>query len=187
MIRKEKSSVALFLATHPELLRYDRERKYYAILCAGSCGNEVSTRRRWVEQKRRILCKHCCSTEQMAHFNHARLEPFRGLYNYVHRNATKRDLSFDLAFYEFLQFTQITSCIYCKAPVSWVEFGSVCSNIDRKDNRRGYSKSNCVVCCFECNRVKAGVYSFEEMLVIGAALKLLKRRIGTSSHPKLRK
>ena len=48
--------------------------------------------------------------------------------------------------------------------------------VDKKDNRKPYSPSNCVLACYPCNNAKSDVFSYEEFLEIGQAISKVKRR-----------
>jgi len=46
--------------------------------------------------------------------------------------------------------------------------------LDRKDSSIGYCMENVVPCCKECNQAKRDWFTFDEMIVIGAAIKQVK-------------
>ena len=106
----------------------------------------------------------------------SRKRPFEALYNHfvgsVKRRTNrgkKRDVSNSLSYEDFLDFTRISQCHYCEDLIEWVPFGTgrtANSNLDRKDNTQGYSKENCVVCCWPCNELKGSRLSYEEMLLL---------------------
>jgi hypothetical protein len=94
-----------------------------------------------------------------------RLRDYEALYRRMQRdNTTLRQLDFTLTYEEFVEFTKVTNCLYCTAPVTWKE----CStngygyNLDRKDNDKGYHKDNLAVCCKRCNMGKRDTFTFEE-------------------------
>lgn len=61
---------------------------------------------------------------------------------------------------------QITKpCSYCQYPST---------GLDRINNDLGHLQSNCVPCCWECNTARMNNFTYEEMLVIGQAIKLVK-------------
>ena len=67
-----------------------------------------------------------------------------------------------------LPFTKTNSCAYCGEPVEWQEYSSRYEkngkyNLDRINNKQGYIKNNCVVCCGACNFLK-GPRTKEEFL-----------------------
>ena len=47
-------------------------------------------------------------------------------------------------------------CFYqdCKVKMQYTEYGSNMATIERLDNTKGHTKSNCVLCCLECNLKK---------------------------------
>lgn len=57
-------------------------------------------------------------------------------------------------------------CIYCG--------DSHKVGCDRIDNNCGHTKDNVVPCCYECNCARNNNFSFEEMKIIGAAIKKVK-------------
>jgi hypothetical protein len=60
----------------------------------------------------------------------------------------------ELTYDNFLAFTEIKKCHYCGEPVDWQPYNKQTSNLDRKDNTKGYGVENCVVCCGTCNKMK---------------------------------
>ena len=49
--------------------------------------------------------------------------------------------------------------------------------VDRKDNSQSqqYSPENCVLACYPCNNAKSDVFSYEEFLKIGEAIRKVKQ------------
>ena len=74
-------------------------------------------------------------------------------------SARKRDYDFDLTKEEFLKLAS-GNCFYCGKEPARVVFNSIktisfiYNGVDRLDNTKGYSRSNCVSCCMNCNKAK---------------------------------
>ncbi len=92
--------------------------------------------------------------------------------------AKHRNISFVWEKEEFCDWyaKQPRLCHYCGTVIG--RFSGVGHNVpngistDRKDNDKGYSKNNCVLCCRKCNGVKNNVFTYQEMKeVIGPLLK----------------
>lgn len=58
-------------------------------------------------------------------------------------------------------------CIYCGDTHN--------IGLDRIDNNRGHEIGNVVPCCYECNVARGNNFSFKEMLLIGKAIKKIKK------------
>lgn len=101
--------------------------------------------------------------------------PFESIYNRLRRDW--RNTKVELTYKEFVKFTKTKYCHYCgdkiqRSPFATVE-GSFLSSayfLDRKNNDKPYSKSNCVVCCTECNRIKGNRFSYKEFLILAKGL-----------------
>lgn len=91
----------------------------------------------------------------------------------------------DLTFEQFLEFTARTQCFYCESPIFWgykKDKETHASNLDRKDNGKGYSKDNVVVCCRPCNFGKGARYTFEEWACMMKALLRLRKENNTDAY-----
>jgi len=93
-----------------------------------------------------------------------RKRPFEWLYNGLVKKAKEENKWSDLSYEEFLEFTRENICFYCWKPVAWAPFTNrkEAYNLDRKNNKGKYTKTNLVVCCFRCNQGKSDKFSFEE-------------------------
>jgi 5-methylcytosine-specific restriction endonuclease McrA len=106
-----------------------------------------------------------------------RLRPFEYLYNLLIAAAKRREYPCSLTYEEFAEFTKETSCQYCGAPVIWEMYASrrkefsYGHHMDRKDNKLGYTKDNCIVCCRRCNWGKGDMFTYEEWKKIGEVIK----------------
>lgn len=116
------------------------------------------------------LCQSCAALK----VNGKR--PFEALYNYLKRQSHYRrpQVSVELTYDEFLAFTSTTSCHYCEIEIRWKAHGNSGHNLDRKDNRIGYSSSNCVVCCGSCNAIKSNRFTYAEMMLLAPVLRQIQ-------------
>ena len=93
-----------------------------------------------------------------------------------------------LTYEEFLEFTKISRCHYCNAPIEWREHirfreGSPKGYfLDRKDNTLGYITGNLVVCCKRCNFSKANRFSYFEWYCMTACLRRWRANGWTESR-----
>lgn len=77
---------------------------------------------------------------------------------------SKRGFVTDLTKHDILS-VKSEFCVYCGFPAT---------GFDRVDNSRGHTKDNCVPCCLECNVARMDNFSFEEMKIIGEAIREVK-------------
>ncbi len=80
-------------------------------------------------------------------------------------DAARRSKEFEIS---FAAYTCLIAqpCFYCNNFFPPSETGS---GLDRIDNAKGYSISNCLPCCSSCNRTRGSVWSVEEARIIIAA------------------
>lgn len=84
---------------------------------------------------------------------------FNTVYHYYRRNAKKRQFDFELTKEDCLNLFK-QDCHYCgRSPFNETNRPKSNGNftfngIDRKDSKAGYSLTNCVPCCKECNHAK---------------------------------
>ncbi len=85
-------------------------------------------------------------------------------HHYQNVCAKPRGLEFTLTIEEFLELID-GDCFYCDSPPS-NEFGKnnkyltgshIYNGIDRLDNNKGYTLTNCVPCCKICNKMKSNL------------------------------
>lgn len=105
------------------------------------------------------------------------LRPYEALYRSFLRSATH---PVDITYEEFLEFAHESICHYCDLPVRWNEYlrvgrRSFAYNLDRKDNKLGYTKDNCVVCCTRCNIGKSKHFTYDEWKQIGDVIRSWKK------------
>jgi 5-methylcytosine-specific restriction endonuclease McrA len=131
--------------------------------CRCHCGVEKQIRQEHLISEGTVSCGCFRNTPK--------LRPYEYLYNRIKKGKHAVTLSYE----EFLEFTKEPKCHYCGAPVRFKTHiymeGESATNLDRKDNLLGYSKSNCVVCCKRCNVGKNSNFTYEEWVQIGALIK----------------
>ena len=103
------------------------------------------------------------------------LRPYEASYNQFIHNVKHRHVV-GITYEYFVELTSVHECVYCGGEILWVDYGISRQkrqryNLDRKDNLLGYTKENCVVCCKRCNYVKGAIFTYEQMLQIGALIK----------------
>lgn len=139
------------------------KQKSYIYICFICKENEVRvTSSRVKSSKGR--CSHCA-------LSHHYVEPFRTTYTGIRNNVNSnnkrknKDRKLDITFEEFVEFTKMPDCHYCGIALEWAPYpkrGRGRSNLDRKQHDLNYSIDNIVVCCPECNYMKAAFYTYEE-------------------------
>jgi hypothetical protein len=152
-------------------LKLNSKSAYWNCVC--DCGKEAvvcggSLLRKNATQSCGCYAIECCKNRKtnIGEFGEASFNEAYGIYK---SNAAAREYAFNLTIEQFREITG-KNCFYCGLPPSNV-VKSNCGNgdyiyngIDRVDNTVGYIESNCVSCCFICNRSKCGMTA-EEFLV----------------------
>lgn len=154
-------------------------RDLFVYDCIDRCGREVRYLK-YKLAKGTYRCRSCASKLKPPPPQFK--EPYRAIYNaYVLAVTKRRGLTTDISFDEFLEFTKVGGCHYCDRPILWERFTtstaarSKATHLDRKDNSLGYSKANCVVCCWSCNMTKGNRFSYEEFMSLSPILKDIER------------
>lgn len=81
----------------------------------------------------------------------------------------RKGMQFDLDVAWYEENIHGKPCHYC----SDIESPLGC---DRIDNKQGHTRNNVVPCCFECNVTRMDNYSYEEMIVLGETIRVIKER-----------
>lgn len=83
----------------------------------------------------------------------------------LRREARLRGIEVALSLGQYERLVAAAVCAYCGAPLpTWGHA------LDRVDPDRGYTADNVVTACDTCNRVKADIFTYEQMLEIGQLL-----------------
>lgn len=88
------------------------------------------------------------------------------LYKKYETNAISRNIPFEISEHDFFELLK-NNCQYCgdepKQIVTANNHKVLYNGVDRVDNSIGYTKDNCVSCCWICNRFKQSL-TVDEML-----------------------
>lgn len=92
--------------------------------------------------------------------------PFNCIVNMYKQSAKRRNLDWALTAEEVNNLFK-ANCYYCGIEPhkirSTIKYHYTYNGIDRKDNNIGYTYSNCVSCCYECNVGKSNKTEFDFM------------------------
>jgi len=107
-----------------------------------------------------------------------RKRPYEHIINEL-RHSQKRNLIVDLTYEEFVEIIKDSECHYCSKDLIFSkytrdenkDYTSRAYQLDRKDNNIGYTKENVVPCCWNCNRMKSDIYTYEEFNKLSPILK----------------
>lgn len=126
--------------------------------CKCSCGKICSVISRSLVHNRTKSCG-------CLHSDSVRKIPYYHLFTSMKRRSKRVNRICSLTFDEFLEFIKTSQCHYCGDKVTWWKHNDNGNkqryNLDRKNNGKGYTKQNCVVCCPRCNRMK-GSLTYDE-------------------------
>lgn len=119
--------------------------------CVCDCGNEPIIAGPQLRPKNRSSCG--CGQ------SYYRLRPYESLFNWIKTRGIKHGKYDGLTYEEFLDFVSKPECFYCGEVLNWAEFSYRAKNrmvnLDRINSSKGYSKANCVPCCWNCNTMKS--------------------------------
>lgn len=152
---------------------YDHSGQFILWLCQCSCGTESKVATAELKLGKSYRCKKCGNK---AAGLARRLQPFESVYRVLLANSKNRGIEVSLSYEDFFEFVTNPSnaaCSYCNVPLLWTEhtandrWASRASHLDRLDNTKGYSKDNCVPCCYRCNSVRGAFLTAEQMKQVG--------------------
>ena len=136
-------------------------RRFYKVQCK-KCGSISIMRKDVIQNAKGPGCKICNGNNRVP----TKDAPLNVYYNNYRTGAISRNLEWKLSLEEFKDIVS-KNCCYCgQKPIekqSLIRYNKTNSpilvnGIDRIDSSKGYSKENCVPCCFSCNRMKSNLY-----------------------------
>lgn len=140
---------------------------YYYFNCV-NCNSEFKVEKNNTYRRKTECCQKCSSYLGLNKIN---IKPkYQGLLTKIKNSAKKKNLNFNLTLNDVLQFIIIDKCHYCECSIDWDIKNNNRYNLDRKDNNKGYTKDNLVVCCWKCNNTRSNLYTYEEFLLLKEGL-----------------
>lgn len=118
-------------------------------------------------------CSHpaCKAQTDMGYCNKHRDYRRRRRFDKLRRSAAKRGVEATLSFEDYYALMDGATCFYCTRPVTLMT-GSA---LDRIDSSLGYTLSNVVPCCSDCNSIKmANLTAMETREVIKTLRRIRK-------------
>ena len=85
--------------------------------------------------------------------------------------ARERGLEVDISLDEYRVVIAAGRCHYCAGPLPASGHG-----LDRRSASLGYTRDNVVAACDACNRIKSDVFTYDQMVEIGALLRSWRRQ-----------
>jgi hypothetical protein len=138
----------------------------YSFYCSTEgCENTVKCRRASLV-KHPPICKDCQDVEKS-------YRPHEALWLKLQKSAKKRGLECSLTYEECFDLCNIPTCEYCGEDLKRTVYKKHKQKdgpayrtalIDRKDSSIGYTKDNCVSCCWYCNNLKSNRFTHDEFL-----------------------
>ncbi len=121
-------------------------------------------------------------------------KPYAFYLNRMQTAAKQRGIGCSLTYDELLSLIPIDGkccCHYCGASLIWLKYDLSKENpnrksgynFDRRDNRIGYSVSNLVPCCGDCNRTRGDRFSYEEFLEISCVIRKIREQRIKNAFP----
>jgi len=136
------------------VIKYSGLNKYKKAtwLCRCDCGNEKIIASTSLNYKNRT--KSCGCLKKIKIKKEYTVQDSINLlwYDYI-RDAKKKNRIWNLTKEQFINITS-KSCYYCGETPFKIKKNYKWNGIDRIDSSKGYILSNCVSCCWKCNRMK---------------------------------
>jgi len=133
------------------------------------CGNDIKSQLSQLKTHSG-KCKKC--TQKKKPYEHI-------LNELIHSCNNKRIIDISLDYNEFIEIIKDSKCHYCNKKLIFnphtrdesSNYVSRAYQLDRKDNNLGYTIENVVTCCWNCNRIKSDIYSYDDFMKLSPILK----------------
>ena len=148
--------------------------KTYTFECI-DCGNNIKSQK---SQLKRHSGK-CIKCAQKG-------RPYEHILNELIHTCKKRNKNeVSITYEEFIEIIKDSKCHYCDKTLIFnphtrdenSNYVSRAYQLDRKDNNLGYTKENVVTCCWDCNRIKSNIYSYEDFMKLSPILKEIHNKV----------
>ena len=109
-----------------------------------------------------------------------KIRPYEHILNeLIHTCNNKTNHYIDLKYEDFINIIENSNCHYCDKKLEFSKhtrdensnYTSRAYQLDRKNNNLGYIKENIVPCCWNCNRMKSDIYTYEDFIKLSPILK----------------
>lgn len=137
------------------------------------CGNDIKSQ---ISQLKTHSgkCRKCAQRKQ----------PYEHILNELIHTCNKRGIhEVTITYNEFIEIIKDSKCHYCEKELLFnpytrdenSNYVSRAYQLDRKNNNLGYIVDNVVPCCWNCNRIKSDIYTYDEFLLLSPILKQIHK------------
>ena len=109
-------------------------------------------------------------------------KPYESILNELIKTCKRRNYNITINYDQFLEIINLSKCHYCDKILIFnqhtrINYKAVSRayQLDRKNNNEGYTLENVVPCCWECNRLKSDIYTYEEFIKLSPILKEIQK------------
>lgn len=140
------------------------------------CGNDIKSQQSQLKTHSG-KCRKCAQKKR----------PYEHILNeLIHTCNKKNKNEVTINYDDFIELIKIPKCHYCNKILIFnpytrdknSKYVSRAYQLDRKDNSLGYTKENVVPCCWNCNRMKSDIYSYEDFMKLSPILKQIHTKNG---------
>lgn len=130
---------------------------------------EKCSKVRWIKDQRTKICVTCHrrNVANQAAVVVNKLKPRESAY----RALLKGKRSVSITYEQFLAYSRVETCFYCESKINWK---TINSNLDRRDNSKNYTVGNVVVCCTKCNKTRMNNFSVDEFKGVVKLIKTMR-------------